>query len=509
MQGGSDLLAAGEVLAGRYRIGHLIGSGGYGRVYRATDLHTSSPVAVKVIHGIDDELRARFTLEAGIVQKLESPHTVRLIDHGEALGKPYMVLELLQGTSVFDVLSRDRTLSPRIALEITAQLLDSLAEAHAMGIVHRDIKPENVFVTSQMGQPTFAKLLDFGIAKHGSMKKLTLQGQVVGTPSYMAPEQTSGGDVDARTDLYAIGLLLAEMVTGRTVMGTGGPITIMVAQAKREPVPLGDDVRRSIVGPVVERAVRKERAERYQSATDMLVDVRAVLADVNATSIGPTRVADSVFGPVAAPTSQGIPAHHTVASLPAPLAAALAASEHAARAPHPSPPQISPAPRPAKTKGGPLGVPLAIVAAAALASIAIVVLATRSNDDDDTHHTDRTPRDDEPLPNPKIRRPKTLDVVEIRRILVGAGYSLAVDAPSGNGVHTFAPVKLPCAGSIVVMPMQSEAMARTTADAVVSGTSGAVAMVEGRTYVSVGIARSGGSSIDARCTDDVVALLAR
>lgn len=272
----TPVLRIGDLLEGRYRIEQQIGAGGHGSIFRATQLPLGREVAIKVVTVVDAELLARFAREAEIAQRLEHPNTIRILDFGKTpSGSPYLALELLRGQTLHELLCAQGGQSARAALTIIEQVLKSLAEAHQKGVVHRDIKPENVFISAQVGEPLFVKVLDFGIAKQMSDKPgLTAVGDAIGTPSYMAPEQVMGMPVDARTDIYAVGLLLAEIVTGRTVFEAGGNMTIMRAQLSREEVALSPQVKSSVVGPIVERAVRKWPQDRYQSALEMIEAVR-------------------------------------------------------------------------------------------------------------------------------------------------------------------------------------------------------------------------------------------
>jgi serine/threonine protein kinase len=493
---GPESVHEGDLLADRYRIEALIGEGGYGRVYRATQIPLGRHVAVKVVNATDDDLRARFAREAAIVQRLEHPNTVRLLDHGlTPAGFPFLVFELLRGTSVYDRLAERGPLSPREALDVTAQILRSLAEAHELGIVHRDIKPENIFLTSHFGQPSFVKVLDFGIARQRGGSKLTVNGEALGTPSYMAPEQALGGAIDARTDLYAVGLLLAEMVTGRTIMDRGGAITIMVAQSRQAPVPLGEDLLRSIVGPLVERAVRKAPGERFQSAAEMLDAVLATTEELQTIGVAPTRHGDpSRSAPL--PSSSPAPPDS-----PAP----------------PPPPVIPPLPR---TSAGAKPVMWALaIAAIVVLSLAVVVLLVR----DGRREEDAEPRrareldprrapQEAPLAplDPRVRLARTSQVGEMRRLFTQAGYRLTVDN-GASGIHTFVLEKLPCVGSVTVRTLEGEVEARRLAASVADNSRGSVQLVEGRSFITVHLLRAGEFSNDAdpACTAAAVSLLAR
>jgi serine/threonine-protein kinase len=284
----------GAILAGRYRLEELLGEGGFGVVYRATQMPLGRAVAVKLMQPSFSDDGARFAQEAALAQRLEHPNTVRILDFGVLPdGRPFIVWELLRGQTVAELLTRSGPLPDAIARHVAAQVLKSLMEAHALGIVHRDIKPANVFVAAHPGEPYFVKVLDFGIAKDLGKKgpadpaartlaewstnaSDTRGSQLMGTPRYMAPEQAMGEPVGADTDVYAVGLLLAEMLTGEPVWGGEDGMAILMATASPAPVPLSERVQASPLGTVVERATRKRRHERFATAGAMLAELEAV-----------------------------------------------------------------------------------------------------------------------------------------------------------------------------------------------------------------------------------------
>lgn len=300
-RGGADgprEFAPGEVLGGRYRVEEPIGGGAYGKVYRATLLFTGAPssvppmgreVAIKVLDSTHSDGAQRFTREAAIARRLEHPNTVRLFELGATDdGRPFLAMELLRGRALDDILAKDGPLPVESALTIAKQMLASLAEAHEQGIIHRDLKPANVFVTSHAGEPLFVKVLDFGLAKDllGNVTgprgtrypALTRMGEVMGTPTYMAPEQATNQPLSPRTDLYAVGLVLAEMIAGKPLVVGANVADILLKQARGSSVPLPDVVARSIAAPIVARALAKRPEHRYASARAMLRDIQRALA---------------------------------------------------------------------------------------------------------------------------------------------------------------------------------------------------------------------------------------
>ncbi len=322
-----DWLPSGYVLAQRYRIEGPLGAGGFGQVYRATQLTLDRQVAVKLLPNAalaSADLRARFAREAALAQRLEHPNTVRLLDHGVSPeGIPFIVMELLRGESLASLLTREGPQDDARVGRVATHVLKALMEAHELGAVHRDIKPANIFITSHAGEPFFPKLLDFGIAKDlsdgagpGSVRDgsdgahtnararaaaLTGASHVMGTPRYMAPEQVAGHAVGAQTDVYALGLTLAEMVTGRPVFAGDDALETLMAQMSEAPVPLGDDVQRSRLFAVIQRATVKPASQRFGSAAEMLAAVEALDLDAPRAALGrghaSTRVDLTAFAP--------------------------------------------------------------------------------------------------------------------------------------------------------------------------------------------------------------------
>ena len=206
----------GQVLQGRYRIIQRIAAGGMGAVYKGERLGLGRPVAIKFLHAAlarDPQVMKRFEVEAQAMSRLAHPNCIAVTDFGvDEL--PYLVMDFVQGAPLRTIIDEQGPLSPRRAIKIASQLLAALGHAHSLGIIHRDMKPENVVLDSTPGLADHARILDFGLAKLlGNDSGLTV-GMAVGTPNYMAPEQTREGPVDGRADLYAVGIVLFEMLTG-------------------------------------------------------------------------------------------------------------------------------------------------------------------------------------------------------------------------------------------------------------------------------------------------------
>src|SRR5690606_16918925 len=213
----------GRIIGGRCRLTDELGAGGIAVVYRGEDAELGRAVAVKILqesgHG-RAELRARFEREAKVLAALSHPNIVSLVDYGVEDGRAYLVMELLKGRTVGELLDEVDVLEPRRALHIVRQVVRALAYAHGEGLLHRDLKPDNVFLQALPDTPDHVRLLDFGFAKFvgddgRDGPPLTQAGTVFGTPRYMAPEQLTGANVDGRADLYAVAVILYEMLSGR------------------------------------------------------------------------------------------------------------------------------------------------------------------------------------------------------------------------------------------------------------------------------------------------------
>lgn len=291
-------LAPGDLIDEKYRVVGLLGQGGMGCVYAADNVRIDRRVAIKVLHRISGANDiARFEREARAVQ-LGSPHIVQVYDLGDLPdGNPYMVMEYLSGESLAQRILRRQRLEPSELLPIAEQLLEGLAVAHRIGIVHRDLKPDNVFLAEVAGSDLeLVKILDFGISKFIDTRTpegatpLTSVGVAVGTPHYMSPEQVQGlKELDTRTDLYSVGVILYQCLSGRLPFATEDVVALLSRILVESPEPL------TAIAPdcdpalsaIVERAMAKNVDERYQSAHELreaLCAFRAGRGRVSATA---------------------------------------------------------------------------------------------------------------------------------------------------------------------------------------------------------------------------------
>jgi len=268
----------GRVLADRYRVESLLGSGGMGSVYRAEHVLMKKAVALKVLHRemtYHPEVVARFEREAIAAARIDHPNVAAAMDCGRLEdGSFYIVLEYVDGKSL-RTLIEEGPLDVDRALGIAAQIADALAAAHAAGIVHRDLKPDNVMLVSQAGAADFAKVLDFGIAKvDGSdgapepQRALTRIGAIMGTAGYMAPEQALGQTVDARADLYAFGVLLYEMISGKQPYVADEAAQILAKQLTEHPPPLPERTPPEL-SSLIDRLLEKSPDDRIQTAREL------------------------------------------------------------------------------------------------------------------------------------------------------------------------------------------------------------------------------------------------
>ena len=304
-----------QPLADRYRILRQRGAGGLGQVWVAQDTRLNKQVAIKSLKQSDPATLARFQQEATATASLEHPNIVRVLDYFIENDAPYVVMEFLEGVSLAELVHAMGKLSADRAATLIAQVAAGLELAHGRGIIHRDIKPGNIQIVPHPSGGEQAKLLDFGIAKVLDAASLTASGMTMGTPGYMAPEQTLGGDVDPRTDLYALGVTLYYALTARLPYKGKTPQEILAQISTGSFEPLGS-VRPDLdVGltQIVERAMHRDIEARHAGASELRQELEAWLAS---RGVGGPLAATHAATDATRPVLSGVP---TVANGPGAL----------------------------------------------------------------------------------------------------------------------------------------------------------------------------------------------
>jgi eukaryotic-like serine/threonine-protein kinase len=299
----------GKVIGARFRLDAVIGTGAMGTVYRAKHLMLERQVAVKVLHAhlrSDDAFVTRFHREARAASRLDHANIMRVIDYGEdegpeeiTKGRLFIAMELLEGSDLFQIIQDSFPLKRERIINIMRQLLAAVAAAHDAGIIHRDLKPENVMVKKRRDDDgeeiDVVKVCDFGIAKmtersetsYDDGRKLSVHGLLVGTPEYMSPEQARGEVLDARSDVYSVGVMLYQLLVGRLPFEGSQPLDVALKQLADVPVP--PHQRAENVDPLLEsiclKALSKPPEERFQNAREMRTALRAALEGKSASEV--------------------------------------------------------------------------------------------------------------------------------------------------------------------------------------------------------------------------------
>ncbi|HUT79321.1 MAG TPA: serine/threonine-protein kinase, partial [Polyangia bacterium] len=272
----------GRVLLGRYRIGQRIARGGMGSVFLAREIETGERFAVKALHpaiALEPRVRERFLNEARAARRISHPAVVRVIDVGEIPGgAAFLVMEFVDGTPLRRLLKRGPVPEPR-AVAIARSLAAGLDAAHRVGVIHRDLKPENVLIPRPGGADVAARLVDFGIARIVDAPRLTTTRHVMGTPQYISPEQAMGAPIDGRADIYALGVMLYEMLAGALPFDDEDPEALLRKHIKATPISISAGAAPRRVDPALERLVMRclEKSPRLRPA-----DMSEVLAALDA-----------------------------------------------------------------------------------------------------------------------------------------------------------------------------------------------------------------------------------
>lgn len=271
----------GKLLGNRYEIIEKIGNGGMATVYKATDKVLKRNVAVKILRDeftTDDEFIKRFEVEAQSAARLTHPNIVSIYDVGVDGNLYYIVMELIQGKTLKEIIVKEKGPLPwKWSINVSIQIASALEMAHRNNIIHRDIKPHNIIIT----EDGVAKVTDFGIAKAVSNSTITAFGTTIGSVHYFSPEHARGGFTDAKSDLYSLGVVMYEMVTGRVPFDADTPVSIALKHMQEEPVePIELNPNLPIaVNKIIMRALQKDTTLRYQTASEMLVDLKKSLKD--------------------------------------------------------------------------------------------------------------------------------------------------------------------------------------------------------------------------------------
>ena len=351
----------GKVLADRFEILSRIGEGGTGVVYKAKQITVDRTVAIKVLGAhvsSDPQWVKRFHNEARAAARLDHPNTVRMIDFGETKeGLLFIAMEYLHGRPLSDEISRLGKIPPQRALRIISQACQSLQEAHTQGIIHRDIKPDNVFLVEMKGSGDFVKVLDFSVAKMDTPDaQLTRAGTVFGTPAYMSPEQARGVKLSPQSDVYACGIVLYEMLTGKPPFEAALPMEVVMMHLRQKPAPL--------VGfpePIVRlvmKALEKTPDRRQQSADDLhreCIECLETLYPKQTPSAGMSAITEGQRVSLQAPT---VPPQQVPHLTPPAAATSFGSGPPPSMAPPPmAPPPMAPPPMAPPPMAPPSGAP--------------------------------------------------------------------------------------------------------------------------------------------------------
>ncbi len=359
----------GQTINERFKITAVLAKGGMGKVYRAEQAPLGRVCAVKVLTPRatgeqDEDFRKRFFMEASICSKLTHPNTVTIFDYGQTTDNVFfMAMEYLDGRTLAKTLREEGPFNSERSVAIARQICRSLREAHGLGVIHRDLKPANVFLTAHGDDKDVVKVLDFGLVKNVEQpadEDLTQAGTFMGSPKYMAPEQIQGEHVDARTDIYALGVILYEMLSGHVPFDRTNQVDILLAHVQSPVPPLAEDIDPNVVS-VVMKCLAKNPADRFTTMNDVL----AALKQTTPQNTGTRSLAISSSG---AGSIEGMTASASFTPQPGPILEGT------------SSPPVNVAADSAPKGNGRLWIGVALVAAVAAAAIFVVSSRTNKTD---------------------------------------------------------------------------------------------------------------------------------
>jgi serine/threonine-protein kinase len=364
-----DEIYINQVLNNRFKVESKIGEGGFGAVYRGIQLATGRKVALKLLHPEmtkDENLVARFRREGMVLCNLRDAHTITTYDFDQTPdGTLYIAMELLEGKSLHQLFHEQAPLDWKRMFKILIEMCSSLAEAHSQGIVHRDLKPENVYLETRPGNPEFVKILDFGIAKvmrgdtiDPQSPQLTATGQTLGTLEYMSPEQLMGKQLDGRSDVYALGVVAYEMITGRLPFPDAkGPAGLITAQLKQTPIPPSQANAKAGIPSAADRAIlkclEKDKNNRHADVSAFAAALQDVINGSSSADFGASAQSSSQIrsGPEMLETRRGEMPMTPPPPLPQPAPAGRVITP-AGGAPQTSPVAVSFQPQPPQPQHG-------------------------------------------------------------------------------------------------------------------------------------------------------------
>ncbi len=277
METPQEELTTGSTFAERYQIIEELGKGGMGRVYKVLDTKINEKIALKLIRpdiSMDKNTITRFSNELKLARKVRHKNICQMFDLGEEKGTHFITMEFVPGEDLKSMIRMSGHLAVGTTVSVAKQICDGLAEAHESGVVHRDLKPSNIMIDKGGN----ARIMDFGIARSLKAKGITGSGVMIGTPEYMSPEQVEGKEVDQRSDIYSLGVILYEMITGQVPFEGGTPFTIGVkhkSEAPQNPKELNAQMPNEL-SELILRCLEKDKEARYQSAEEVLADLNSI-----------------------------------------------------------------------------------------------------------------------------------------------------------------------------------------------------------------------------------------